>query len=200
MIGIFLKYVSKVSAMLTSAMICRIWSQVMFQRPWSWSIDRLHKVVTVLCLECSFENGCQVRCSMPANLTFSLMIGQIHSNLYFLSDCQRCVQKRLTGTTVWSPIDDVPGEIPSFKLAETDLSFVDRFPHLVMMWFQYQSSCSFAFLDIGPLSKGHALVIPKCKSQPCITMVQLINLLFPRPCWKNAWIARWESEGHFANR
>ncbi|KAG6831731.1 Adenosine 5'-monophosphoramidase, partial [Arthromyces matolae] len=32
-------------------------------------------------------------------------------------------------------------EIPSFKLIETDLSF--------------------AFLDIGPLSKGHALVIPK---------------------------------------
>jgi diadenosine tetraphosphate (Ap4A) HIT family hydrolase len=26
------------------------------------------------------------------------------------------------------------------------------------------SSCSFAFLDINPLSKGHALVIPKCKS------------------------------------
>ncbi|KAG6914802.1 Adenosine 5'-monophosphoramidase [Tephrocybe rancida] len=34
-----------------------------------------------------------------------------------------------------------PGDIPSFKLIETDLSF--------------------AFLDIGPLSKGHALVIPK---------------------------------------
>ncbi|KAF8817071.1 HIT-like protein [Phlegmacium glaucopus] len=35
----------------------------------------------------------------------------------------------------------VKGEIPSFKLVETDLSF--------------------AFLDIGPLAKGHALVIPK---------------------------------------
>jgi len=35
----------------------------------------------------------------------------------------------------------VKGEIPSFKLVETDLSF--------------------AFLDIGPLSKGHALVVPK---------------------------------------
>ncbi|KAG6829440.1 Adenosine 5'-monophosphoramidase [Tephrocybe sp. NHM501043] len=35
----------------------------------------------------------------------------------------------------------IKGEIPSFKLIETDLSF--------------------AFLDIGPLSKGHALVIPK---------------------------------------
>ena len=34
-----------------------------------------------------------------------------------------------------------PGEIPSFKLIETDLSY--------------------SFLDIGPLSKGHALVIPK---------------------------------------
>jgi diadenosine tetraphosphate (Ap4A) HIT family hydrolase len=35
----------------------------------------------------------------------------------------------------------IKGEIPSFKLIETDLSF--------------------SFLDIGPLSKGHALVIPK---------------------------------------
>ncbi|KAH0586037.1 Adenosine 5'-monophosphoramidase [Termitomyces sp. 'cryptogamus'] len=36
----------------------------------------------------------------------------------------------------------IKGEIPSFKLVETELSF--------------------AFLDIGPLSKGHALVVPKC--------------------------------------
>ncbi|KAF9525549.1 HIT-like protein [Crepidotus variabilis] len=35
----------------------------------------------------------------------------------------------------------IKGEIPSFKLFETETSF--------------------AFLDIGPLSKGHALVIPK---------------------------------------
>ncbi|KAG6824551.1 hypothetical protein H0H92_006492 [Tricholoma furcatifolium] len=35
----------------------------------------------------------------------------------------------------------IKGEIPSFKLIETDLSF--------------------SFLDIGPLSKGHVLVIPK---------------------------------------
>ncbi|KAA1472240.1 HIT-like protein [Dentipellis sp. KUC8613] len=35
----------------------------------------------------------------------------------------------------------IKGDIPSFKLVETDLSF--------------------SFLDIGPLSKGHALVIPK---------------------------------------
>ncbi|KAF8585013.1 HIT-like protein, partial [Ramaria rubella] len=35
----------------------------------------------------------------------------------------------------------IKGEIPSFKLVETDLSY--------------------SFLDIGPLSKGHALVIPK---------------------------------------
>ncbi|KAK7689953.1 Adenosine 5'-monophosphoramidase [Cerrena zonata] len=35
----------------------------------------------------------------------------------------------------------IKGEIPSFKLIETDLSY--------------------SFLDIGPLSKGHALVIPK---------------------------------------
>ncbi|KAM0751045.1 HIT-like protein [Meredithblackwellia eburnea MCA 4105] len=35
----------------------------------------------------------------------------------------------------------IAGQIPSFKLVETDKTF--------------------AFLDIGPLSKGHALVIPK---------------------------------------
>jgi len=35
----------------------------------------------------------------------------------------------------------IKGDIPSFKLLETELSF--------------------AFLDIGPLSNGHALVIPK---------------------------------------
>ncbi|TFK97701.1 HIT-like protein [Pterulicium gracile] len=35
----------------------------------------------------------------------------------------------------------VKGEIPSFKLIETELSY--------------------SFLDIGPVSKGHALVIPK---------------------------------------
>lgn len=35
----------------------------------------------------------------------------------------------------------IKGDIPSFKLIETELSF--------------------SFLDIGPLSKGHALVIPK---------------------------------------
>ncbi|KAF7365628.1 HIT domain-containing protein [Mycena venus] len=35
----------------------------------------------------------------------------------------------------------IKGEIPSFKLVETELSF--------------------SFLDIGPLSRGHALVIPK---------------------------------------
>jgi len=35
----------------------------------------------------------------------------------------------------------IKGDIPSFKLLETDLSY--------------------AFLDIGPLAKGHALVIPK---------------------------------------
>ncbi|THV04987.1 putative HNT1-adenosine 5`-monophosphoramidase [Dendrothele bispora CBS 962.96] len=35
----------------------------------------------------------------------------------------------------------IKGEIPSYKLVETELSY--------------------SFLDIGPLSKGHALVIPK---------------------------------------
>lgn len=35
----------------------------------------------------------------------------------------------------------IKGDIPSFKLIETDFSY--------------------SFLDIGPLSKGHALIIPK---------------------------------------
>jgi len=35
----------------------------------------------------------------------------------------------------------IKGEIPSFKIAETELSY--------------------SFLDIGPLSKGHSLIIPK---------------------------------------
>ncbi|KAJ7644696.1 HIT-like domain-containing protein [Roridomyces roridus] len=39
----------------------------------------------------------------------------------------------------------IKGDIPSYKLLETDLSF--------------------SFLDIGPLSKGHALVIPKYHAQ-----------------------------------
>lgn len=39
----------------------------------------------------------------------------------------------------------IKGDIPSFKLIETTLSY--------------------AFLDIGPLSKGHALVIPKVLSR-----------------------------------
>ncbi|KAG1899652.1 HIT-like domain-containing protein [Suillus fuscotomentosus] len=38
----------------------------------------------------------------------------------------------------------IKGEIPSFKLLETETSFI-----------------SYSFLDIGPLSKGHALIIPK---------------------------------------
>ncbi|KAJ7101527.1 HIT-like domain-containing protein [Mycena belliarum] len=39
----------------------------------------------------------------------------------------------------------IKGEIPSYKLLETELSF--------------------SFLDIGPVSKGHALVIPKYHAQ-----------------------------------
>ncbi|KAI0036294.1 HIT-like protein [Vararia minispora EC-137] len=46
---------------------------------------------------------------------------------------------RHLGTCIFCKI--IKGEIPSFKLVETDLSF--------------------SFLDIGPLSKGHSLVIPK---------------------------------------
>lgn len=45
----------------------------------------------------------------------------------------------------------IKGEIPSFKLLET--------------------AKSYAFLDIGPLSKGHALVIPKVPNNPrCLAM------------------------------
>ena len=39
-------------------------------------------------------------------------------------------------------IVEFEGEIPSFKLVETELSY--------------------SFLDIGPLSKGHSVIIPKC--------------------------------------
>jgi len=38
----------------------------------------------------------------------------------------------------------IRGQIPSFKLVDTEKTY--------------------AFLDIGPLSKGHCLVIPKCAS------------------------------------
>ncbi|KAJ3917979.1 HIT-like domain-containing protein, partial [Lentinula edodes] len=37
----------------------------------------------------------------------------------------------------------IKGEIPSFKLIETDLSFV------------------YSFLDVGPIAIGHSMVIPK---------------------------------------
>lgn len=51
--------------------------------------------------------------------------------------------------TVPPPPDAPParaGEVPSFKLVETDASY--------------------SFLDINPLAKGHALVVPKCASLP----------------------------------
>ncbi|KAI5117836.1 hypothetical protein M0805_005165 [Coniferiporia weirii] len=46
---------------------------------------------------------------------------------------------RLLASCIFCKI--IKGDIPSFKLIETDYSF--------------------SFLDIGPLSRGHALVIPK---------------------------------------
>jgi len=47
----------------------------------------------------------------------------------------------------------IKGEIPSFKIVETA-------KRLVVTRFRC-SLTSFAFLDIQPLSRGHALVIPK---------------------------------------
>ncbi|OAX36802.1 HIT-like protein [Rhizopogon vinicolor AM-OR11-026] len=46
---------------------------------------------------------------------------------------------RSLGSCIFCKI--IKGQIPSFKLIETDLSY--------------------SFLDIGPLAKGHALIIPK---------------------------------------
>ena len=48
------------------------------------------------------------------------------------------VPSRAVLTWFWQ----LTGDIPSFKLVETEKVF--------------------SFLDIGPLSKGHALIIPKC--------------------------------------
>ena len=52
----------------------------------------------------------------------------------------------MPGTSHSSPLHAsfvrIIGEIPSYKLIETEQLF--------------------SFLDIGPLSKGHALIIPKC--------------------------------------
>lgn len=44
----------------------------------------------------------------------------------------------------------IAGKIPSFKLVETTKSY--------------------SFLDIGPLSKGHVLVIPKCALPPPLSV------------------------------
>lgn len=43
------------------------------------------------------------------------------------------------------------GDIPSFKLVDTEKTY--------------------AFLDIGPLSKGHALVIPKCEASALCDLI-----------------------------
>ena len=52
------------------------------------------------------------------------------------------------------------GDIPSFKLVETEFSCV--VPTSILGCSPYPSWVRYSFLDIGPLSKGHALVIPKC--------------------------------------
>lgn len=67
-------------------------------------------------------------------------------------------------STIFSKI--IAGEIPSHKVYEDDLVF--------------------AFLDIGPLSRGHTLVIPK---EPAVTLDQLsdesaaaLGRVLPRLC------------------
>ena len=67
-------------------------------------------------------------------------------------------------STIFSKI--IAGEIPSYKVYEDDFVF--------------------AFLDIGPLSRGHTLVIPK---EPAVTLDELsdasaeaIGRVLPRLC------------------
>ncbi|KAI0016367.1 hit family protein [Xylariomycetidae sp. FL0641] len=50
-------------------------------------------------------------------------------------------RRKLSPTTYWDLLTPTTGEIPCFKL--------------------FESEKTLAFLDISPLSKGHALVIPK---------------------------------------
>jgi len=77
------------------------------------------------------------------------------------------------------------GEIPSYKLVETELSFVKQIysNHDAISWIW---STSFSFLDIGPLSKGHALVVPKCQT-PLFFKYGCSMRIRSRSCRENAW-------------
>jgi diadenosine tetraphosphate (Ap4A) HIT family hydrolase len=103
----------------------------------------------------------------------------------------------------------ITGEIPSLKILETKLSFVLPFPSFLSLSPQlgelspvqqhqtpsdtfllspnlclaYIDVDSYAFLDIGPLSRGHCLVIPKqhAKKLHELSDESLADLLPVRP-------------------
>ena len=57
------------------------------------------------------------------------------------------------------------GEIPSYKLIETEKRRVGWSPVTSRLFGSVGAltfHTSFSFLDIGPLARGHSLVIPKC--------------------------------------
>lgn len=83
---------------------------------------------------------------------------QVSCHLSLLQDRQRYaeVDPELSKSDSRSML----GEIPSFKLLETELSFVVSHLHTYLL--NTKARISFSFLDIGPLSRGHALIIPKC--------------------------------------
>ena len=57
------------------------------------------------------------------------------------------------------------GEIPSLKILETDLKYARLFPLQSSYGQTDTQTPSYVFLDIGPVSEGHALIIPKCKNR-----------------------------------
>jgi len=62
----------------------------------------------------------------------------------------------------------IKGDIPSFKLIETDAVCVHSLPPSERPRLARSPAPprprSYSFLDIGPIAPGHALVIPKCAS------------------------------------
>lgn len=85
------------------------------------------------------HHGDKVRTGGYFSARWSEWSSQVTRNMHLLQDHQGYV------STMWrldTRDNALAGEIPSFKLVETDKVF--------------------SFLDIGPLSKGHALIIPKC--------------------------------------
>ena len=77
--------------------------------------------------------------------------------MHLLQDYQRYAHESrfVTSTTDTYLITRYLGEIPSYKLVENDLVY--------------------SFLDIGPLSRGHALVIPKCAPTPPLSIHVQLN-------------------------